>query len=183
MTALERPYTIKCEHRISAILSEVGIRESKEYTKQPKELPERKIIGVWDTGASMSSISNDVLIQLGYMPYKQTQMQTANGTATTFLYKLDIYMPNMNFIPGMIIAGINIQDDKIQMLIGMDIITYGDFAITNFMSKTIFSFRIPSLHSIDYVKELHKKLNRKKTTKEKCSCDSGKKVRDCCGQY
>jgi len=39
------------------------------------------------------------------------------------------------------------------VLIGMDIITLGDFAITNENNKTTFSFRIPSLHTIDYVKQ------------------------------
>jgi hypothetical protein len=32
----------------------------------------------------------------------------------------------------------------------MDIITQGDFAITNFGGRTMFSFRLPSLESIDF---------------------------------
>jgi hypothetical protein len=30
------------------------------------------------------------------------------------------------------------------------IITQGDFSITNMNGKTMFSFRVPTLHSIDY---------------------------------
>lgn len=35
----------------------------------------------------------------------------------------------------------------------MDIITRGDFAVTNLGEKTTFSFRIPSLADIDFVKD------------------------------
>ncbi len=38
------------------------------------------------------------------------------------------------------------------ILIGMDIITLGDFAITNYNNKTVFSFRFPSSEVIDFVK-------------------------------
>jgi len=40
------------------------------------------------------------------------------------------------------------------MLIGMDVINHGDFAISNFDGKTTFSFRIPSLAKIDFCKDL-----------------------------
>jgi hypothetical protein len=39
------------------------------------------------------------------------------------------------------------------MLIGMDVINYGDFAISNYNGKTTFSFRMPSLMKIDFCKE------------------------------
>lgn len=38
-------------------------------------------------------------------------------------------------------------------LIGMDIITLGDFAVTNVNGKTVFSFRYPSCEKIDYVND------------------------------
>jgi hypothetical protein len=37
------------------------------------------------------------------------------------------------------------------ILIGMDIITLGDFAVSNFEGVTKFSFRVPSLSHIDFV--------------------------------
>jgi hypothetical protein len=38
-------------------------------------------------------------------------------------------------------------------LIGMDIITLGDFSISNYGKKTTFSFRIPSVRKIDFTKK------------------------------
>ena len=74
-------------------------------------------------------------------------------------------------------------------LIGMDIITLGDFSVTNVDNATTFSFRYPSCETIDYVKQA-KKMNkknleiRKKEIEKmgKCPCGSGKKYRYCCGK-
>lgn len=38
------------------------------------------------------------------------------------------------------------------MLIGMDIITTGDFSITNYNEHTTMSFRTPSIQTIDFVR-------------------------------
>ena len=39
-----------------------------------------------------------------------------------------------------------------EVLIGMDIIGMGDFGITNYDNKTTWSFRIPSIGEIDFIK-------------------------------
>ena len=44
----------------------------------------------------------------------------------------------------------------IEVLVGMDIIGKGDFAVTSRGMNTIFSFRMPSLTHIDFVKEYNK---------------------------
>lgn len=45
------------------------------------------------------------------------------------------------------------ENQQAQVLIGMDIIGMGDFAVTNINEKTILSFRIPSVREIDFVPE------------------------------
>ena len=47
----------------------------------------------------------------------------------------------------------NLPGGSGDVLIGMDIITQGDFSITNKDQKTVFSFRFPSETHTDYVKE------------------------------
>ena len=42
---------------------------------------------------------------------------------------------------------------NIDVLIGMDIINRGDFAVSNRDGATTFSFRIPSIETFDFVKE------------------------------
>lgn len=43
-----------------------------------------------------------------------------------------------------------IGSQGIDILIGMDIIKLGDFAISNYKGQTQFSFRIPSQEHVDY---------------------------------
>ncbi len=78
-------------------------------------------------------------------------------------------------------------------LIGMDIITLGDFSVTNLNEKTTFSFRYPSCETINYVKQA-KELQRKDLQKQlkqleekikkggKCPCGSGRQYRYCHGK-
>ena len=49
--------------------------------------------------------------------------------------------------------GSKIGAQGIDILIGMDIISKGDFAISNYNGKTQFSFRLPSQQDVDYKSE------------------------------
>jgi len=61
-------------------------------------------------------------------------------------------VPHVRVTEVQLIPDDNSSDDKQpQLLIGMDIINLGDFAITNAIGKTTFSFRIPSVQEIDFV--------------------------------
>ena len=75
----------------------------------------------------------------------------------------------------------------------MDIITRGDFAISNVNGETTFSFRLPSIRTIDFVKEGEQIRNAqtkadpvKKIPKisrnAPCPCGSGKKYKNCHGK-
>jgi hypothetical protein len=70
---------------------------------------------------------------------------------------VDRFLVNVRLPNGIAFSGIQVTKgnlgDDIDVLIGMDIITAGDFAITNADGKTCMSFRIPSLKKIDYAEE------------------------------
>ncbi len=69
------------------------------------------------------------------------------------------------------------------VLIGMDIIGAGDFAVTNLNGKTTFSYRYPSMERIDFVKA-SAAITTVATGVERnqpCPCGSGKKFKKCCG--
>jgi hypothetical protein len=66
------------------------------------------------------------------------------------VYSVNLYLPNGIKVPDVNVAeGIPFGCD---MLIGMDIIGLGDFAVSNYSGRTLFSFRMPSLTEIDFVK-------------------------------
>lgn len=118
----------------------------------PKYSP---IKAIWDTGASGSAITKKVAQQLGLVATGMAQVNTANGIVTQNTYTIDIGLPNKVIIQGIIATEIDALAAGCDALIGMDVITLGDFSITNHNGSTCMSFRVPSGHEIDYVKNLN----------------------------
>lgn len=108
--------------------------------------------GLWDTGASKSSITQRIVDDLSLIPVGNTNISTANGVVTVSTYFVDLGLPNGVTVKNVLVSCADLGDD-IDVLIGMDIIRHGDFAITNVNGKTTFSFRTPSTKEIDYVEE------------------------------
>lgn len=52
------------------------------------------------------------------------------------------------------------------MLIGMDIINLGDFALTHKNGGTVFSFQIPSTHEYDFVRQIELGVGQKNAKKK-----------------
>lgn len=125
------------------ILSDVRFKD-KDYT--PKLWH-----GLWDTGASMSSITQRIVDDISLIPVGRINMSTANGVVPVNTYFVDIGLPNGLTVKNVLVSCCDLGDD-IDILIGMDIIKFGDFSITNTNKKTTFSFRTPSTEEIDYVK-------------------------------
>jgi hypothetical protein len=95
-------------------------------------------------------------------------------------YLVNIYLPMNVFFPGVKVTEGVLYGD-IEMLIGMDIITSGDFTITHNQGKTKMSFGIPSVHSYDYVQRINEN-NEKINSKKICDCGSKKKYIYCHGK-
>lgn len=115
-----------------------------------KDIKTVKVKGLWDTGATGSVINRSIADTLGIKPIGRTKVHHADGESETNVYLVNILLPNNVGIPG-----VRVTEGKItgaDMLIGMDIITLGDFSITNHKGVTVMSFRIPSCHEIDYVR-------------------------------
>lgn len=109
----------------------------------------------WDTGASGTCISEELVAHLGLVPTGKLKIKTPSGAMDANTYIIDILFPNNVTISDVMVCGAKIGDQGIQMLIGMDVITLGDLAVSNYNGKTVFSFRIPSKKTTDYVKEIN----------------------------
>ena len=107
---------------------------------------------LWDTGASCSSISKDAAEKLGLAPVSSATVCHANGTATVNIYDISLALPNNVLLP--FVRVVEGRYTGFDLLIGMDIITQGDFSISNMNGKTTFSFRMPSCKETDFMAEL-----------------------------
>ena len=95
---------------------------------------------IWDTGANASAISLNTARKLGLTPVQTAFFSTANGRCEMPMYMVDMMLPNGRHIKDVMVSGLNLN--ICDALVGMDIITQGDFHLTN-DGKTVFSFNIP----------------------------------------
>ena len=108
---------------------------------------------LWDTGASSSLIRPEIAAKLNLKPISKTLMATPSDKAVpSNIYLINLYLPSKARIVK--IQALEVIPNSCDMLIGMDVIVLGDFAVTNFNGQTIFSFRVPSLTGIDFCKEI-----------------------------
>jgi predicted aspartyl protease len=172
---------------ISSILTtEVHIASPFESANSPKEAQRKKFFAIWDTGATNSVITQKVVQECGLSPIAIANVHTASGETLSNVYLVSIRLPNKVIIPQIRVTEGMIGGD-VEVLIGMDIINRGDFAVTNKDGKTNFSFRIPSVECIDFVEQQptviqsgnqpHRRVGRN----EPCPCGSGKKYKKCHG--
>jgi hypothetical protein len=126
-------------------------------------------MALWDTGATMSGITKNLAERLELKPFGMTSITTAGGVVTDVpVYKINCKLASgvpINFPSNVSLELVNdVQIFNIAVtelpntgsfdfLVGMDIITLGDFSITNKDACSCISFRIPPdpIFHIDYV--------------------------------
>lgn len=111
---------------------------------------------LFDTGATNTCISDRIVKSLDLISTGEKDTGTANGPITCNTYLVDIELPNQVTVQGVEVANPEINNSVFDVLIGMDILNLGDFAISNFEGKTTFTLRIPSIRKTDYVDEIEK---------------------------
>ncbi len=144
--------------------------------------PLRPYQAIWDTGATGTVITEKVIFECGLKPIGMTKAHGVDGEYNTDVYLINIRLPNgVGFSAARVTRGKLRGDD---VLVGMDIIIRGDFAVTNFDNKTCFSFRCPSLQRIDFTGAAPKPPGSvpKAGRNDPCPCGSGKKYKRCCGK-
>lgn len=104
----------------------------------------------WDTGATGTCISKEIVSQLELQPTGMINVQTPSGIGTMNKYMVNLILNNEIKIMNLVVMDSEIGNQGIDVLIGMDIISIGDFAVSNFDGKTQFSFRIPSQEHVEY---------------------------------
>lgn len=104
----------------------------------------------WDTGATGTCVSKELADRLDLIPLGMQQIHTPSGIGTVKQYRAHIVLNNEVVIQNTTVLDSEIGAQGIDILIGMDIIRLGDFAISNYNGQTQFSFRIPSQEHVNY---------------------------------
>ena len=185
---IENPqsFTVKYHSIVNMLNTDCGVCKSYNPTIEKGEHPHVETFkALWDTGATGSVITKNVVDKLGLIPTGFGKVYHANGECIVNTYLINIFLPNQVGIPSLrVTEGILNGSD---VLIGMDIISGGDFSISNNNGQTIFTFQIPATHEHDYVKEINDKLHtpilkdKLPGRNDPCHCGSGKKYKNCHG--
>ena len=109
------------------------------------------VSALWDTGARCSVVTQKIVDALGLVPIARVSACGVNGWYDTPVYVVDIMLPNRMKIQGVRVSlgAMEVAD----MLIGMDVISMGDFKLTN-DGKTSFSIRTPSEGDAPFVADV-----------------------------
>lgn len=114
--------------------------------------PAKKWTALWDTGATGSVISPNIVAVLGLTPVSHILSKSIHGIKWSPQYNVNILLPS-GMVAKKVLA---IEGDPIgcDMLIGMDIISKGDFVYSYNDGATQFGFRAPSELTKEKLKEI-----------------------------
>jgi hypothetical protein len=179
--------TVKHTGRAAQIITDLKISAAYDPTAPPNPVPQEITTrALWDTGASGSVISQDIAKTLALTPVGATNVKHAGGSSISPTHLVNFYLPHGPTMTGALVTEFQAQP-QFGAIIGMDIITMGDLAITNVGGQTVMSFRLPSIEMIDYVIEANRiqKAAMKYPrvgANDPCPCGSGQKYKRCHGR-
>ena len=148
-------FTMYGEGLFSSIISPLYMRQSvklcRDYHLTCQQV---KVRALWDTGATASCISQGLARHLGLKAIDICPVRGVTGVIDSPVYLIDVLLPSSVEIPGVRVTEF-LDNGAFEVIIGMDIMTLGDFAVSNKGGKTMVSFRIPPSDSpIDFVEQL-----------------------------
>lgn len=147
-----KAFTQKADGRVNEIRSVAGVFiVASAQDGIPTEIEQFQ--AVWDTGATNTVVTSTVIERIGSRPITYVPVGTAGGEVKNApVHLLNIVLPNNVIIPNIQVT--ELKDlNSCDILVGMDIISSGDFAITHPSGRAVFSFRMPSSRPIDFVPE------------------------------
>ena len=167
-------FTVKAQGILREIKTEAGLSPT-DFSRTGTIPPPKSgsLRAVWDTGATGSVVGEETAARLGLQPIGYIPVETANGEYEAPIFICDIYLPTGIVVPSIEITGGKLGGN-LDMLIGMDVITLGDFTITNLAGDTWFTFRMPSMQRADY------KAIQTPNENHRCPCGTTKKYKNCC---
>ena len=132
---------------------------SSTHPGHPKEF--KNFLALWDTGATNTVITKNVISAVGLISTGKATVRGVNSEDVVSTYIIDIGLPNR-----VLFQNVNVSEGLLQghydVIIGMDVIQAGDFAISNTNGVTTFSYCCPPHKNPIDLLEKSEKVNPKK---------------------
>lgn len=156
-------FSSKANGLIRELKNDVFVSEAYKPEANVPPPPREKFVCLWDTGATNTVITKKVVDTLNLPPSGRTVVRTVGQGNDFNEYEVNTYLVNLSLPNNVVVAAVPVSEGGIagaDILIGMDIITMGDFAITNCDGQSCWTFRMPAVEKIDFVEEIQEH-NRK----------------------
>lgn len=154
MTPLSiKSFTTEANGIANVLINKVLISPPRQSAPDVEVVPGpdcREYEAIWDTGASGTVITEKVVRECGLKTTGVADVHTAKGKMKSDTFLVDVWLPNRVTISNVLVTLGELADNK-DVLIGMNIINAGDFGVSNYQGKTVFTFRIPSVERLDFV--------------------------------
>ena len=120
--------------------------------ENPENCGAKEYIGLWDTGATISALSPRVVDELDLPTSSVKTANTGGGPVLTTIHRVHFWLPNKVVVEKCLASRLEGLKHilNVDLLIGMDVMSRGDFAMSNSDGKTVVTFRIPSVEVTDY---------------------------------
>lgn len=148
-------FTMGANGLLRSVITPVSMRQSYNLCRDYRLVCQQADVrALWDTGATGSCVSKGLARRLGLKAIDMCQVSGVGGVTSSQVFLIDILLPSNAEIPNVRVT--EFMDNGIfEIIIGMDVMTLGDFAISNSDGKTTVSFRIPPSGSpIDFVRQI-----------------------------
>lgn len=106
--------------------------------------------GLIDTGSADSGITETAVNKLKITPINDKEYHTANGKIVAPRYNVNLTLQNSVTFTNVIAGLFDDNGDGFDFLIGMDIISQGSLAVTNYNGTMRISFEYPAHGTIDF---------------------------------
>ena len=121
-------------------------------------IDKNRFICIWDTGASVSCVTSNIVERYNLTSIGKSDFFTGGHckSKSTDVYSIDLMFRDDFVFNNLRVLKIE-KHDVFDIIIGMDIISQGDFAVSNLNGSTSFSFRIPSMGTANFLNENYDK--------------------------
>jgi hypothetical protein len=144
-------FTIKTRKNELFLTTSVGISTPFDET-HIKRIPKPYwTAALWDTGATHCSITASLAKELDLIPASKVRVEHAKGVSYENLYFLTLHVTKKYYVE-IELTECQSVSNNFEIIIGMNVISHGDFALTSKNGIITFSFRLPSSTHIDFTK-------------------------------
>ncbi|MCL4553079.1 MAG: retroviral-like aspartic protease family protein [Candidatus Marsarchaeota archaeon] len=143
-----RSFTQTANGTMNVLTTDCGVSAAFHPLTGGNAPPVCPFTAIWDTGATNSAITQAAIDGCGLVATGMAQVHGVHGMQQVETYLVNIHLPNK-----VAVSGVRVTKGQLpgaDVLIGMDVISMGDFAVTNLGGITQFSFRIPSQVHVDF---------------------------------